>query len=93
MIKIITVGIKYGNEFNNGEKFGIECYKHMKPLQSEQPIETDFKTKVIELIEKRIAMCIESMERCATEKNYDSAWEFQSESYVYEDFLKQIKEL
>jgi hypothetical protein len=51
---IITVGIKYGNEFNNGEKFGIECYKHMKPLPIEQPKETDFKNKVIELIENEI---------------------------------------
>jgi hypothetical protein len=40
--------------FLKGNEFDFVTYKHMKPLPIEQTEETDFKTKVIELIEKEI---------------------------------------
>jgi hypothetical protein len=132
---IITVGIKYGNEFNNGEKFGIECYKHMKPLpieqpkkdkvaevayqyckklginntsysvdiiqsfingakwQLEQPKETDFKSKVIELIEKRITICIESIEEYKKLNSFSACEIWRNCKHENQELLKQIKEL
>jgi hypothetical protein len=132
---IITVGIKYGNEFNNGEKFGIECYKNMKPLpieqpkedkveevayqyckklginnsnysvdiiqsfingakwQSEQPIDTDFKSKVIELIESENQKALVYYDDAIYSKNYLDAHAYIFKSNVYKDLLNQIKQL
>jgi hypothetical protein len=91
---IITVGIKYGNEFNNGEKFGIECYKHMKPLPIEQPIETDFKTKVIEFIEGKIND-LKGYEKRQIERNeyYNNHSQVASKIKVYNDLINDIKQL
>lgn len=90
---IVTVGIIYGNEFNNGEKFGIECYKHMKPLPIEQPKETDFKSKVIEFIEKRIEDYNNWININISDKNYSYAYARQSINEDLKDLLTQIKEL
>jgi hypothetical protein len=51
---IVTVTIDTIDKFKNGHPFNITLYQHMKPLPIEQPKETDFKTKVIELIENEI---------------------------------------
>jgi hypothetical protein len=49
-----VVRIEYENEFINNKIFDTTCYKHMKPLPTEQPKKTDFKSQVIELIEGKI---------------------------------------
>lgn len=90
---IITVDIKYGNEFNNGEKFGIECYKHMKPLPIEQPKETDFKSKVIDLIEGKIEECKSLTKAALKNQHYDTASKYNNKHEMCEELLKQIKEL
>ena len=53
-LPIFTVTRSDEEEFLNNDIFSISIYKHMKPLPIEQPKETDFKTKVIELIENEI---------------------------------------
>jgi hypothetical protein len=49
--RVVLVGFE--NEFKENKPFESCAYQHMKPLPIEQPKETDFKSKVIELIEKR----------------------------------------
>jgi hypothetical protein len=90
---IITVGIKYGNEFNNGEKFGIECYKHMKPLPIEQPKETDFKTKVIELIESENQKALVHYDESIYSRNYLDAHAYGFKSSIYKELIEKIKQL
>ena len=51
---IRTVASDCENDFKEEIEFETTEYKKMKPLPIEQPIETDFKTKVIELIENEI---------------------------------------
>lgn len=43
-------------KFLQGQIFSSSGYKHMKPLPTEQPKETDFKSKVIKLIRDRIVI-------------------------------------
>jgi hypothetical protein len=71
----------------------IYGYKHMKPLPIEQPKETDFKTKVIELLEKRIAICIESIEEYKKLNSFSACEVWRNCKHENQLLLKQIKEL
>jgi len=75
---IIAVMLGYEVLFLSGEKFCTCKYEHMKPLPIQQPKETAFKSKAIELIEGKIN---------ATTKALETIIEIQK------DLLKQIKEL
>jgi hypothetical protein len=90
---IITVHNADKKRFIIGETFSILTYKHMKPLQAEQPIEIDFKTKVVELIEKRIAICIESIEMYKKLNSFSSCEIWRNCKHENQELLKQIKEL
>jgi len=79
--------------FLNNEEFDTTQFKHMKPLPIEQPKETDFKTKVIELIEKNINDKQEKLKFVIDKNNliYEAVLECIVE--IQKDLLKQIKEL
>jgi hypothetical protein len=65
----------------------------MKPLPIEQPKETDFKSKVIELIEKRIEL-FKKFEKESLENGYEhNAIEYRVMYYQFSQFLEQIKQL
>jgi hypothetical protein len=72
----------------------IYGYKHMKPLPIEQPKETDFKTKVIELIETKIND-LKGYEKRQIERNeyYNNHSQVASKIKVYNDLINQIKQL
>jgi len=90
---IVTVAIDCENDFKEEIEFETTEYKKMKPLPIEQPKETDFKTKVIELIEKRI----ELYQRCELDhlQNGDDhdAIEFRAIGNEFKSFLTQITQL
>jgi hypothetical protein len=65
----------------------------LKPLPIEQPKETDLKTKVIELIEKRIAICIESIDEYKKLNSFSSCEVWRNCKHENQLLLKQIKEL
>jgi hypothetical protein len=92
-LPIFTVNRLDEEEFLNNDIFSISCYKHMKPLPIEQPKETDFKTKVIELIEKNINDKQEKLKFVIDKNNliYEAVLECIVE--IQKDLLKQIKEL
>jgi hypothetical protein len=70
-----------------GEKFNSCKYKNMKPLP------TDFKSKVIELIEKRIDICNESIEEYKNENKFYAAEVWKNCKIENQELLKQIKDL
>jgi hypothetical protein len=90
---IFIVNKLYEREFLNNNVFSVACYKHMKPLPIEQPKETDFKSKVIELIEKEHQKSLELMDDAIYSKNYLDAHAYIFKSNVYKDLLNQIKQL
>jgi hypothetical protein len=90
---IVTVHHHYEIDFLNDDVFSVVCFKYMKPLQAEQPIETDFKTKVIELVEKRIAICIESIEEYKKLNSFSACEIWRNCKHENQLLLKQIKEL
>jgi hypothetical protein len=71
----------------------IYGYKHMKPLPIEQRKEIDFKSQVIELIENRIAMCIESIDEYKKLNSFSSCEIWRNCKHENQLLLKQIKEL
>ena len=90
---IVTVHHHYEKDFLNDDVFSVVCFKYMKPLQAEQPIETDFKSKVIELIEKRIAICIESIDEYKKLNSFSACEIWRNCKHENQLLLKQIKEL
>lgn len=88
---ICTVDILTENEFLNNKPFYITCYKHMKPLLTE-PKETDFKSQVIELIEKTIREYGEAKEVAVSECDYGDAAKYILIKETFEVFLKVVKE-
>jgi hypothetical protein len=62
-------------------------------LQTEQPKETDFKTKVIELIENRIAICIESIEEYKKLNSFSACEVWRNCKHENQLLLNQIKQL
>ena len=90
---IVTVHHHYEIDFLNDDVFSVVCFKHMKPLPIEQPKETDFKTKVIELIEKEHQKSLQLMDDAIYSKNYLDAHAYIFKSNVYKDLLKRIKQL
>jgi hypothetical protein len=64
-----------------------------EPLPIEQPKETDFKSQVIDLIEKRIAICIESIEEYKKLNSFSSCEVWRNCKHENQELLKQIKEL
>jgi hypothetical protein len=79
--------------FALGLCFVLEQYPNMKPLPIEQPTETDFKSKVIELIEKRIEICVESIEEYKNENKFYAAEVWKNCKIENQEILKQIKQL
>jgi hypothetical protein len=90
---IVTVNYHYEKDFLNGDVFSVVCFKYMRPLQAEQPKETDFKSKVIELIENRIAICIESIDEYKKLNSFSSCEVWRNCKHENQELLKQIKEL
>jgi hypothetical protein len=90
---IVAVHSSSENDFYNNLQFNTSCYKHMKPLPIEQPKETDFKTKVIELINEKINETTLYFEQQLTLKQYSSASQYEDEVSILDDLLIQIKEL
>ena len=80
--------------FLNNEEFSSEGYKFMKPLPIEQPKETDFKTKVIELIESEIND-LKGYEKRQIEINeyYNNHSSVASKIRMYGDLINKIKQL
>lgn len=90
---IVVVNGGYEEEFKNNMPFESSQFMHMSPLPPEQPSETDFKSQVIELIEKRI----EHYKQCELDhlQNGDDhdAIEYRAIESEFKDFLRQIKNL
>ena len=93
---IPIIVVRYGNEseFLNNKLFYTIGYKYMKQIQKPEVIvETDFKTKVVELFEKRIAICKESVEKYKNENRFYAAEVWKNCKNENAEMLKQIKEL
>lgn len=78
--------------FLEGHPFESCGYKHMKPIPKEEP-EKDFKSKVVELVEKRITDCIRYEEANHIGKGYYNSILWESQANCAREILKQIKEL
>jgi hypothetical protein len=89
----IVVSKSNEENFIKNIDFGTSLYKHMKPLPIEQPKETDFKTKVIELIEKNIKIRENSIKTNLEDKDYEYASINDRAKHVYKNLLNQIKQL
>jgi hypothetical protein len=81
------------DDFYNNLQFNTSCYKHMKPLPIEQPKESDFKAKVIDLIEKRIEKRKQDLEHAVANKAYMKASTIEVVITIQKDLLNQIKQL
>ena len=81
------------DDFYNNLQFNTSCYKHMKPLPTEQSKEIDFKSKVIELIEKRIEKRTQDLEHAVANKAYITASTIEVVITIQKDLLNKIKQL
>jgi hypothetical protein len=90
---IVVVYSPDEESFLNNEEFDTTEFKHMKPLPTEQPKETDFKTKVIELIEKRIAICIESIDEYKKLNSFSACEIWKNCKHENQELLNKIKQL
>jgi hypothetical protein len=81
------------DDFYNNLQFNTSCYKHMKPLPIEQPKETDFKTKVIELIEKENQKALVHYDESINSRNYLDAHAYGFKSSIYKELIEKIKQL
>jgi hypothetical protein len=86
---IVAVHSSSENDFYNNLQFNTSCYKQMKPL----PKETDFKTKIIELIEKRIENQETNIQQYYDSKQYHLLNLSNTHKIIYQDLLNQIKQL
>lgn len=80
------------NYFEN-KSFDVLVWEHMKPLPAEQLKETDFKSQVIELIEKRIEICKELIDENKNENKFIAAQMWKNCDIEAREILRQIKEL
>lgn len=90
---IVTVPKVHEVYFKNNETFGITQYKNMKPLPTEHPTETDFKSKVIELIEKRIDVLSNLIPTNIQFELYATAHKNKESKEELSELLTQIKNL
>jgi hypothetical protein len=93
ILPIVTVTFDYENDFKKENEFETTEWKNMKPLQDEQPKETDFKTKVIELVEKRIEESIEKMKASSNDNSFQDALAWKIANQECGQLLNQIKQL
>jgi hypothetical protein len=95
--KVAEVAYQYCKKlgFNNTSHTAniIQSFIDGTKWQSEQPKETDFKSKVIELIEKRIEDNNYWIDKNIIDKNYSYAHARQSIKADLKDLLNQIKQL
>lgn len=90
---ILVVHPEYENEFKNKEWFKITEFEHMKPLPTEHPAETDFKSKVIELVEKRIDVLTNLIPTNIEFELYATAHKNKESKEELSELLNQIKQL
>jgi hypothetical protein len=90
---IVVVNGDYKEEFKNNQLFDSSQYEFMKPLPIEHPKETDFKSKVIELIEKRIEKRTQDLEHAVANKAYMTASTIEVVITIQNDLLNKIKQL
>jgi hypothetical protein len=86
---IIVVCESSKNEFTNNKTFATNYFINMKPL----PTETDFKSKVIELVEKRIEICKELIDENKNENKFIAAQMWKNCDNEAREILNQIKQL
>jgi hypothetical protein len=89
--RVVSVGDE--DKFNKNELFESCAYQHMKPLPIEQTEETDFKSKVIELIEKNINDKQQKLEFVIDKNNLIYEAVLECIVAIQKDLLTQIKEL
>ena len=89
----LVVHSEYENEFKNNEWFKVNEFKHMKPLPTEQPTETDFKRKVIDLVEKRIDILSSLIPTNIQFELYATAHKNKESKEELSELLNQIKQL
>jgi hypothetical protein len=90
---IYVVAKQSETSFIGGGMFYIETYEHMKPLPTEQPTETEFKSKVIELIEKRIDVLSNLIPTNIQFELYATAHKNKESKEELSELLNQIKQL
>jgi hypothetical protein len=91
---IIIVQLEYEKTFLNGNEFRCATYEYMKQIpKPEAIVETDFKTKVVELIEKRIEIHNKQIDDCYKGKVAYTALNLEICKGELEDILERIKEL
>lgn len=90
-IHVVYTG--HGKKFINGVKFETARYKNMKPIPTIEEEPKDFKTKVFELIEKRIEICNEIIEENKNLNRLKNAVLWQDCKGECQEILTQIKEL
>lgn len=83
------------SRFLTDRPFDVIEYANMKPLPAEepQPEESDFKSKVIELVRRAICNAEQSKNIELEEKGYSQALAWQIKYEALSDILTQIKEL
>lgn len=91
-LPIIVVNRHWEDKYSCGQPFETTEFKNMKPLPTELPTETDFKSKVIELIEKTIKEYGEAKETAIDEGDYGDAAKYILIKETFEVFLKVVKE-
>ena len=90
---IIVVAENSENHFINNKTFASTFFMNMKPLPTEQPKETDFKSKVIELIEKRIDVLSSLIPTNIQFELYATAHKNKESKEELSELLNQIKQL
>lgn len=90
---IYVVAKQSETSFIGGGMFYIETYEHMKPLPTEQPTETEFKSKVIELVEKRIDVLSNLIPTNIQFELYATAHKNKESKEELSELLNQIKQL
>lgn len=89
----IVVSKSNEENFIKNIDFGTSVFKHMKPLPIEQPKETDFKSKVIELIDDIILERTENIANNLKGEYYGLAHTNKQKRKEAQYILNQIKQL
>lgn len=90
---IVVVNGEYKNEFQNNQLFDSSQYEHMKPLPTEQPTESDFKSQVIELIKKNINDKQQKLEFVIDKNNLIYEAVLECIVAIQKDLLEQVKQI
>jgi hypothetical protein len=80
-------------KFLNNEQFRVTNRDFMKPLPTELPTETDFKSKAIELIQIEINLLKSQIDSAAKDKLYQRASNLEYELCGTSKILNKIKQL